>query len=220
MTALDDDFMRAMGVLIHDLRAPLSVASGYLRLIREDRLTSLEDRDRALAGALEAVKRISRLCDEASDFGTAHDPADHPTLLISAEDLAARVCAALVSDGATVDTPSVAGAGFVRVRAADRVASAVARVLRTSFRPPVENDPVGMDVVADDHGLRFLAGTAAERHQLTHNEALPFDPWRGGHGLQLPTACLDLQRIAGRVWTTASARSAIGVHLPLEARAS
>ena len=220
MSAPDDDFLRAMGMLIHDLRAPLSVASGYLRLIREDRLTSVEDRDRALAGALEAVKRISRLCDDASEFGTAHNTNDQPNLLISTEDLAARVCAALESDGAAIEPPSVAGAGFVRVTAADRIASAVARVLRTSFRPPVGNDPVGMDIVVDDRCLRFLAGTAAERQQLTHNEALPFDPWRGGHGLQLPTACRDLQRIAGRVWTTASARSAIGVHLPLEARAS
>jgi hypothetical protein len=220
MSAPDDDFLRAMGTLIHDLRAPVSVANGYLRLIRDDRLTSVEDRDRALAGALEAVKRISRLCDDASEFGTAHNTTDQPNLLISTEDLAARVCAALVSDGVAIEPPAVAGSGFVRVTAADRIASAVARVLRTSFRLPVENDPVGMDIAVDDRSLRFLAGTAAERQQLTHNETLPFDPWRGGHGLQLPTACRDLQRIAGRVWTTASARSAIGVHLPLEARAS
>jgi hypothetical protein len=220
MGAGEEDFMRAMGVLIHDLRAPLSVASGYLRLIREDRLTSAEDRERALIGALEAVRRISRLCDEASDFGTAHDLIDQPTMLIAADDLTARVCAALQSEGATIEPRSVNSAGYVRVTAADRIAAAVARLLRTSLRPPVHDDPVSMDVVADDQCLRFLAGTAAERQQLTHNEALPFDPWRGGHGLQLPTACRDLQRIAGRVWTTASARSAIGVHLPLEARAS
>jgi hypothetical protein len=212
--------MKAMGVLVHDLRAPLSVATGYLRLIRDERLTSIEDRDRALVGALEAVRRISRLCDEASEFGSAHDGAVLPTTLIGVGDLTARVCAALQSEGATIEPQSVSSSGFVRVTAADRIAAAVARLLRTSFRPLVQDGPVGMDVVTDDQCLRFLAGTAAERQQLTHNEALPFDPWRGGHGLQLPTACRDLQRVAGRVWTTASARSAIGVHLPLEARAS
>jgi signal transduction histidine kinase len=220
MASSDDDFMKAMGVLIHDLRAPLSVATGYLRLIRDERLTSIEDRDRALAGALEAVRRISRLCDEAAEFGSTHGGTELPTMLIGVEDLTARVCAALQSEGAAIEPWSVNSSGYVRVTAADRIASAVARLLRTSLRPLVQDDPVGMDVVADDHALRFLAGTAAERRQLTHNEALPFDPWRGGHGLQLPTACRDLQRVAGRVWTTASTRSAIGVHLPLEARAS
>src|SRR4030095_11942542 len=97
MGAGGDEFTKALALLIHDLRAPLSVASGYLRLIREDRLTSAEDRERALIGALEAVRRISRLCDEASDFGTAHDLIDQPTMLIAADDLTARVCAALQS---------------------------------------------------------------------------------------------------------------------------
>jgi hypothetical protein len=195
------------------------VASGYLRLIREDRLTSIDDRERALIGTLEAVRRISRLCEEASDFGAACDPADQPTMLVTAEDLATRVCAVLQAEGAAVEPQTVHSAALVRVTGTDRIANAVARVLRTSFRPPAQDDPVGMKIVADDVCLRFLAGTAAERKQLTDNEELPFDPWRGGHGLQLPTACRDLHRVAGRVWTTASARLAIGVHFPLEARA-
>jgi len=111
-------------------------------------------------------------------------------------------------------------AGYVRVTQADRIASAVASVLRTGLRPTSQPDPVGMEVVLDERGLRFLAGTTNERHQLSDTNALPFDPWRGGHGLQLPTACRDLQRVAGRVWTTGTVRSAICVQLPLEARSS
>lgn len=215
----EDDFMKALTVLIHDLRAPLSVASGYLRLIREERLTTIEDRDRALTGALEAVRRISRLCDEASDFGAAHD-GESPTVLVAAEDLTARVYAVLQSEGTAVESQTVSNPGYVRVTRADRIAGAVASLLRTCLRHLSADDPVGMDVIADNGALRFLAGTATQRRDLAHSDALPFDPWRGGHGLQLPIACRDLQRVAGRVWTTASARSAVGVHLPLEARAS
>jgi light-regulated signal transduction histidine kinase (bacteriophytochrome) len=215
-----DDFSRALSVLIHDLRAPLSVASGYLRLIREERLTSIEDRDRALTGALEAVRRMSRLCDEASDFGAVHDPTDLPSVLIAADDLTARVVAVLQSEGTPVEPQAVPNTCYVRVVRADRVAAAVAHLLYTSLRQISQAEPVGMDVVADDVALRFLAGTAGQRHDLAHNEAVPFDPWRGGHGLQLPIACRDLYRVSGRVWTTASGRSAVGVHLPLEARAS
>ncbi len=216
----EDDFMKALALLVHDFRAPLSVASGYLRLIREDRLTSDEDRDRAFSGVVEAVKRMSRLCEEASDFGSAHDATPVSTTLIKAGDLAERVCAVLQSEGAAVEPRASKDPGYVRVTQADRIAAAVANVLRTGLRPTLHHDPVGMEVVLDERGLRFLAGTAGERHQLSDNESLPFDPWRGGYGLQLPTACRDLQRVAGRIWTTASARSAICVHLPVEARAS
>ncbi|MGH9383524.1 MAG: histidine kinase dimerization/phospho-acceptor domain-containing protein [Vicinamibacterales bacterium] len=212
--------MRALSVLIHDLRAPLSVASGYLRLIREDRLTSIEDRDRALIGAIEAVRRMSRLCDEASDFGSARESMELPTVLVSADDLAARVCSALQSEGTPVEPSSIGTSGYVRVTRADRIAAAVASILRPGLRQRVNGDPVGLEVVGDGQGLRFLVGTAAQRSELKQSEAPPLDPWRGGHGLQLPIACRDLQRIAGRVWTTASGRLAIGVHLPLEASAS
>jgi light-regulated signal transduction histidine kinase (bacteriophytochrome) len=220
MGAGGEEFTKALALLVHDLRAPLSVASGYLRLIREDRLTSDEDRERAFTGVLEAVKRISRLCDEASDFGSAHDSSELPTSLVKAGELAERVCAVLQSEGTAVEPCAENNGGYVRVTQPDRIASAVANILRTGLRPAAQQDPVGMEVVLDERGLRFLAGTATERHQLADNEALPFDPWRGGHGLQLPTACRDLQRVAGRIWTTARTRSAICVHLPLEARAS
>src|SRR5262245_7570009 len=98
MAAANDEFRKALNLLMHDIRAPLSVASGYLRLIREDRLSSIDDRERALVGALEAIRRISRLCEEASDFGSVYDSPDQPTMLVGADDLTARVCAALQAD--------------------------------------------------------------------------------------------------------------------------
>ena len=220
MRAGEDDFMRALSVLVHDLRAPLSVAGGYLRLIKEERLTSIEDRDRALTGAIEAIRRMSRLCEEASDFGSAHDARDVPTVLVAAGDLAARVARILNGEGTRLELRPIGNAGYVRVTQADRVASAVANILRSSLQQLVQDNPIGLDVLADDQGLRFLVGTAPQRHALTHNEVVPFDPWRSGHGLQLATACCDLQRVAGRVWTTVNAPSAIGVRLPLEARPS
>ena len=119
MGAGGDEFTKALALLVHDLRAPLSVASGYLRLIREDRLTSDEDRERAFTGVLEAVKRISRLCDEASDFGSAHESAEVATSLVKAGELAERVCAVLQSEGAAVE-PRAENNGEVRESDPDR----------------------------------------------------------------------------------------------------
>jgi signal transduction histidine kinase len=59
------DTERILQALLHDVRTPLGVAQGYLRLLREQRLETPEERERALSGASEALGRISRLCDEA-----------------------------------------------------------------------------------------------------------------------------------------------------------
>ena len=62
------DAERVLNLLIHDVRTPLGVAHGYLRLIREQRLTTPDDRERALVSTQQALGRISRLCEEASGF--------------------------------------------------------------------------------------------------------------------------------------------------------
>jgi signal transduction histidine kinase len=62
------DLEQAMHRLLHDFRTPIGVAQGYLRLIREGRLTSEADRERALDQAASSLGRLSRLCDDAADY--------------------------------------------------------------------------------------------------------------------------------------------------------
>jgi len=57
---------RALHVLIHDVRTPLGVAQGYLRMLREDRLGSPEERLRAITQAQQALDHVARLCPEAA----------------------------------------------------------------------------------------------------------------------------------------------------------
>ena len=59
---------RVLDVLLHDLRSPLSVASGYVRLLRLERLDSFEARDKAWTQTATALTRIAHLCDEAVGF--------------------------------------------------------------------------------------------------------------------------------------------------------
>jgi K+-sensing histidine kinase KdpD len=71
---MEDEIEKILGRLIHDLRTPLGVAMGYVRLIKDDRLASAEERDRALANTIEALGRIWRLCEEAEGSLTAARP--------------------------------------------------------------------------------------------------------------------------------------------------
>lgn len=60
------DLERVLNQLLHDLRTPLGVAHGYLRLLHEGRLPSEAERDRALTGTRNALGRMSDLCTDAS----------------------------------------------------------------------------------------------------------------------------------------------------------
>src|SRR4051794_36533258 len=94
-----NDAERVLSLLIHDLRTPLGVAHGYLRLIRADRLPSPEERDRALAGTQDALARISRLCQDAGAFLADPEPAAGR---VAASGLIERVVAAVRERGIAV----------------------------------------------------------------------------------------------------------------------
>ena len=60
------DLERLLHKLLHDLRTPLGVAHGYLRLLQEGRLPTEAERDRALTGTRNALGRMSEICSDAS----------------------------------------------------------------------------------------------------------------------------------------------------------
>jgi signal transduction histidine kinase len=60
------DLERLLHKLLHDLRTPLGVAHGYLRLLHEGRLPTEAERDRALTGTRNALGRMSEICQDAS----------------------------------------------------------------------------------------------------------------------------------------------------------
>ena len=67
-SARRDESAKALNLLIHDLRAPLSVAQGYLRLLQQNRIEAEPDRQRAMTQSMEALGRMTRLCEEAAAF--------------------------------------------------------------------------------------------------------------------------------------------------------
>jgi signal transduction histidine kinase len=178
------DAERVLNLLIHDLRTPLGVAHGYVRLIREQRLTTPDDRERALAGTQQALGRISRLCEDASGF--LADPADVAPVRASIALLVGRVTAELREHGVAIAVPTIAGAVTMMVGAGvDRLAEAVSTVLKAMAR----SAPDGVRVETSGTELRFVTGGAP---------AAQFDPWRG-HGLAVPLACRLIASVGGRV---------------------
>ena len=189
------DAERVLNLLIHDVRTPLGVAHGYLRLIREQRLTTPDDRDRALASTQQALGRISRLCEEASGF--LAEPTDAAPVRAGIALLLARVAAQLGEQGVTLAAPDVDGTKTMVVGAGvDRIADAVSTTLRAMAR----NAPGGIRADTTGAELRFVAAT--------DGRSGPFDPWRG-HGLAVPLACRLIASVGGRVGTEADGAPAI-----------
>ncbi|HTM33998.1 MAG TPA: hypothetical protein VL263_21955 [Vicinamibacterales bacterium] len=207
------DLFRAFNLLIHDLRAPLSVAHGYLRLLRDDRLTSPEDRDRAFGQTADALGRISRLCADASTLIQSYDAAPPAGTRVPARLLADQVSRA-IQERLPASIQAIPDNGMLRLASLDIVAGAMAAIVTAvaGVRPRPDRS---VTIDACDEELRVLLGAADDHRLLVEGPRQAFDPWRG-HGLAIPCACRTVERNGGTVWAIDGRQGVVGMALPLE----
>jgi signal transduction histidine kinase len=153
------DVERALELLIHDVRTPVGVAQGYVRLLREHRLEADEDRERALDRTMEALGRIAQLCTDAGGF-VDRAAAAGGSVVIAASALAASV------DARARRLPMTIGRVRIdpqaRIRGAgdpERLAEAICVVLATLARPPGEGMPT-LEMETRQADLRFTVESA------------------------------------------------------------
>jgi signal transduction histidine kinase len=207
------DAERVLAVLIHDVRTPLGVAHGYLRLIRTDKLPSPEDRERALAGTQDALARISRLCQDAGGFLEDPQPG---TVRASARQLVDRVVAVLAERGVAVGDLAPPEGSVNVGTSVDRAADAIATLLslRTGRTP---GSVTRIDGTAA--ALRFACGPAVDGTSgpILDGDERPFDPWQPSQGLGVALAHRLVIALGGRVWTAGSGL-ALALALPMESK--
>jgi light-regulated signal transduction histidine kinase (bacteriophytochrome) len=206
-----------LNLLIHDLRAPLSVAQGYLRLLSQNRLDGEADRQRAITQSIEALGRIGRLCEDAAAFVAEPVSADAPVSTLKVANLVEQVTAACSERCSPL--PVVAEhtlTGVFRGPHLDRVTESLVVIL-CAVRRSTRDDSVRVSVLEEEKEARFLLGCDEDRAALVSRRAETFDPWRGGHGIALPLACRIVMEAGGRIWTYANGRGAVGIALPEEA---
>jgi light-regulated signal transduction histidine kinase (bacteriophytochrome) len=214
-----DENVKALNLLIHDLRAPLSVAQGYLRLLQQNRLEAEADRLRALTQTMEALGRIGRLCEDAAAFVAEPPATAAPLMRFRVSELVEQVTAACTARCSPLTFVAEPGAvGTVRSVNLDRLVQSLVVVL-CAVRRSTRNESVRVSVHEEEKEARFLLGCDEERAALMSSPPETFDPWRGGHGIALPLACRTIAEAGGRVWTTANGRGAVGIALPEEASA-
>lgn len=208
------DADRVLSLLIHDLRTPLGVAHGYLRLIRADKLPTPADRDRALAGTQEALAKISRLCADASAFldETPPPPGRAPAL-----ELVDRVAAVLDERGIPLDTADEAAGAVAVGISLDRAADAIVTLLASRAQKPLG---ASARIAASPAELSFLCGPPSNGTAIDTDGAdgtRPFDPWQSAPSLPVVLAHRVVTGLGGRIWTLDGGRR-IALALPLESR--
>ncbi len=226
----DVEIGKALDLLIHDLRAPLSVAHGYLRLLKENRLSSADERARALEQSIEALTKMSRMCADASAYA-APAASDTPAATVvqlsrfvdQVRSACALSCAGQVSVDLVAEGPAHRSPGSstrsLCARNLTGLAEGLAIILCATKRA-AGNRPVTVTVSDVDDAVQFLMGSDEDRVRLRSDASASFDPWRGGHTIALPLACRTVAEAGGRIWTLADIRGAIAVAIPLEDSAS
>ena len=187
------DHERALAILVHDLRTPLGVASGYLRLVRDGRVPASTEPVVLLDRALEALRAISRLCMDA-DRWLDDAPISRPAMT-SGSQLLSVLTSELATRNIMLQGVDDVPAGQLLVAGdAAELADAVVEVLSAAAKPSTAG-PLPVECASQGDDLVLVVRNASDGDATQAG----FDPWRGP-GLQTVIACRTIVR-AGGTWT-------------------
>lgn len=223
---VDPRWSRLLSLAVHELRTPMTVVAGYVRMLLQERAGPLSDMQRKLLTETEkSCGRLSALLAEMSDLGglESGQAAFHRTRL-DLRPLLAGVVAGLPplpDREVTVSLDADQGPAIIEGDAR-RLESALSAVLTAMRRELVTSDHL---IVRERHrrgaggGESWMAigddsridALSAESPALT-----VFDEWRGGCGLGLAVARRVLQAHGARIWSPADdSRAGAVISLPI-----
>ncbi len=194
---------RLLSHLSHELRAPLGVVRGYLRLL-ELSAGALDERQRkAVMAALEASSRAVTLVEEASELSRllGGEAAFQRVTIPLSSLLHASVQAVELPEEPAVDLDVVEASNVivtvdeVRVRAA--LVAFFTAIVRAQSRPVTVQVTATRLRMSGRPAVRLLV--APRTVSGLRARELPFDPARGGQGLQLAIAVAVVEAHGGDV---------------------
>ena len=228
---------QAMSLAVHELRTPVTVVSGYLRMLLREQAGPLNEKQKKmLEEADRSCARLAALVSEMSDFGKLEG--GEVRLAQQDFDLAALAVelASGLHDGEDRGVhlePRVAipvgmkEIGMTEITVTGdraRIATAMKALMLSSLRERVEPGLLlaRCSATTGQPAWAVLAiGDEASLPELERAASAPpsdFDEWRGGLGLALPVARRVIDAHGGAVWSAgANARATSALRLPLSA---
>jgi len=215
---MQPNMAQVLNTLAHEIRTPLAVSQGYLKLYVDGRLTTPEDQQRALQQTREALGVISVLCAEMTKV-SALSEAGSPALLerLDAATLVKELGEAGELAGATwLTEPAVAG------QVASNASKDLVRAIVVLIKSACDEDKSAarvLDVAAQDGALVVRGGSANAVPPLPVTPegtgAVPVNVERGGRGLTLIWALFVLDQHGIQTWRHQDHKASVGFRIPL-----
>jgi hypothetical protein len=216
---VDTELARVLNVLAHEIRTPLAVAQGYLKLMAEGRLTTATEQVTAIERTRDAMGKIVTLCSDMGRLGALTEGV--------APSLAGRVTATSVLDAvsnalvrhAPTRSGAAAPAGLIATDGTADLATAVAAfgTMACADAGPDDKVMAVTDTTGTSMSLRIgsaRAVAALPPHADAPEAAAPMLV-RGGFGLSLFWAAEVLERHGVRAWQSQEPGAAVGVTFPV-----
>ena len=216
------DISEILHVLAHELRTPVGIAHGYVRLLLEDRLPQDADRRRALEQMQKALGRLSDLSQESSRLASWFEHDRSATATISATSLIARLEEADFDYAVSINAGDIGHDAIVRTPDAAMLVAAMVNIVRATARE-LRGDDCAVSARRDGaRSFEVLVGPPDRLEALaagrTSPEAGPLGLERGGLGLSLVHAAIVLDAHGAERWTINQSRQTAGFRLPLVER--
>ena len=217
LSCMQLNLAQVLNTIAHEIRTPLAVSQGYLKLYLDGRLTSADDQRRAFQQTRDALGTLATLCNDMSKVSTLSE-APTPGLLerVPAPQLIEHLKSASEVEGVEWSGDTNAPVSVASNGAADLV-RAIAIVARAAFDDAREQ-PRAMRVTGGSE-LTMLAGTPDAIPALAAGPeaaaARHVNFTRGGKGLRLIWAAFVLQQHRVHTWTHEDHRGSVGFRFPV-----
>jgi signal transduction histidine kinase len=228
MTSEHSVFPRAFSLAVHELRTPVTVTAGYLRMLLREQGGPITDRQRKMLEEAErSCLRLSAVIGEMSELGKLE--AGELTLPAVTFDLSALVTEVAsgmhegTDRGIQLDVRATQRASVAGDRT--RLGAALRALLHAALRERAEPGVIVVQcsTIADGVGPWAVVTIGDETVTPALTDAArapvppPFDEWRGGLGLALPVGRRVIEAHGGAVWSplSPSPRAGSALRLPL-----
>jgi hypothetical protein len=218
---MQPNLAQVLNTLAHEIRTPLAVSQGYLKLYLDGRLTDGDDTRRAFEQTRQALGALATLCVDMGKVSTLSESASLGIPeRVSAADFVTGLRAQSEIDGAAWDGDAgtrAAALGMIEATNHRDLIQAVAIVSKAAFDEAREA-PHAVRTEAGN-ALIVLAGAndslAALQSGPGAPNARPVDFVKGGKGLKLIWAAFVLDKHRVQTWTDANHRASVGFSIPL-----
>jgi hypothetical protein len=209
---------QVLNTIAHEIRTPLAVSQGYLKLYVDGRLTTPDAQQRALQQTREALGVIAVLC---ADMGRVSALAEAGAPVLAERLDASALSAELKATpglGAASWTEAVPPGVRLNTNAPQDLVRAIAIVITAAFDED-KRGPHAIDVRVDHDALVVRAGTPAALSVLSAMPdgpgATPLNVVRGGKGLSLIWASFVASQHRIQMWNHDAHKASVGLRIPV-----